>query len=292
MLAVPISRLLVNRGYDVTVVFCDDYSIYNEDIQSCKVYHKFSYSLSDCNNICKGMQYVIHSEGYRGNVGLDIFKSAEYFVKNTSMHINMLESARANNVEKYVFASSCGSLMSGFNAISSPSQVYGSWHKIIGESQCNYYTLLGMKIAIIRFGSVYGPYDTFDANTCSVVASAIRQLSDNNIDIATFWGDGTAIRDFIYADDCARGIVSALDYRECEPVEIGTCGGTSIKQLIDLICKLTKSVATIRWDAMKPTGEQVIIMNKYTHRNLGFTHIVSLEEGLSRTINWYIKRRI
>lgn len=291
MLAIPMLKSLASKGHEVTVAFSEDYSCYDRYISCKKVYHDFAYGLQDCVDLCKDMDNVLHSEGYRGNVGLDVFKSAEFFVKNTSMHINMLESARQNNIGKYVFASSCGSLMSGFNTVSSPSQVYGSWHKMIGEGQCQYYRdAFNMKISVVRFGSVYGPFDVFDENVCSVVASAIRQFCDKT-DVVTFWGDGSAIRDFVFSDDCVKGIVSSLGSDISTPIEIGVGKGVSIKDLVELVSRITNNDALVRWDVMRPVGEKSIVMDKCTQRDIGFLPQVTLEDGLSKTIEWYRTNR-
>lgn len=293
ILAVPMSRMLSESGYVVKVVFNDNHNKYDGDLTCSEVHHDFSYSLKDCVSICEGVDFVIHSEGYRGNVGLDVFSSAEFFVKNTSMHVSMLEAARQNKVEKYVFASSCGSISSDLKAAdisTMPSQVYGSWHKIIGESQCRYYAnSFGMNITVLRFGALYGPFDIFEESVSSVTASAIRQIC-SNAPVITFWGDGSAVRDFIYSCDCARGITKALHFNACgvKPIELGQGKGVEVKHLVDLIAKHENTSATIRWDGTLPTGEKSIVMDAYTSKKyLGFICTTTLEEGLDKTIEWY-----
>jgi GDP-L-fucose synthase len=108
------------------------------------------------------------------------------------------------------------------------------------------------------------------------------------------WGTGESIRDFIYVTDLAQGMVLALEkYATCDPINIGGGKPVKIKELVHLILKLTgHEQAAIKFSADKPLGPVVKISDLSKSREeLGFSAQVSLEEGLKRTIDWYLNNK-
>ena len=112
---------------------------------------------------------------------------------------------------------------------------------------------------------------------------------ESNAKEVSIWGDGTATREFIYAEDVTRALIMAAErYSKPEPVNIGTSIETTIKELVYMLCEMTGYKGSIKWDASKPTGFQRRCMDvNRACKEFGFKATTPLEEGLEETIEWY-----
>ena len=140
--------------------------------------------------------------------------------------------------------------------------------------------------------NLYGPRDNFDPGSSHVIPALTKKCFGavkNNEDEIVVWGTGKATREFLYVEDAAHGIVLATEkYNESEPVNIGAGFEISIKDLIELIAKLTGFKGKTRWDTSKPDGQPRRCVNtEKAFREFGFRAETAFEEGLSRTIEWY-----
>ena len=104
------------------------------------------------------------------------------------------------------------------------------------------------------------------------------------------WGDGSPTREFIYVDDAAEGIAAATEkYNGSEPVNIGSGNEISIKDLANLIARLTGFGGNLVFDTSKPNGQPRRGLDVSRAEKLfGFRAKMSFEEGLRRTIEWYL----
>jgi GDP-L-fucose synthase len=110
----------------------------------------------------------------------------------------------------------------------------------------------------------------------------------------TVWGTGKPTREFLYVEDAAEGILLAAEkYNKPDPINLGAGFEISIKDLVDLIAKLTGFEGNIIWDSAKPDGQprRMLDVTK-AEREFGFKSKTSLEEGLKKTIQWYISNQI
>ena len=103
------------------------------------------------------------------------------------------------------------------------------------------------------------------------------------------WGDGTPTREFLYVDDCARGLALAGErYDGAEPVNLGTGEEIAIGELAELIREETGFAGAIRWDTSQPNGQPRRRLDTTRARELfGFEAEVPLREGIARTVAWY-----
>jgi GDP-L-fucose synthase len=150
--------------------------------------------------------------------------------------------------------------------------------------------------------NLYGPRDNFDPESSHVIPALIKKCVDamsqpptSNLQPPpiTVWGTGKATREFLYVEDCAEAITLATErYNKPEPVNIGTGFEISIKDLVDLIAKLTGFKGEMIWDHSKPDGQPRRLLDTVrADREFGFKAKVNLEEGLKRTIEWYLLTR-
>lgn len=107
------------------------------------------------------------------------------------------------------------------------------------------------------------------------------------------WGDGSPTREFLYVADAARGIALATEcYDQSEPVNLGSAFEISIKDLAVMIARLTGFEGRIVWDTTQPNGQpRRKLDTSRAESAFGFKATMSFEEGLRRTIDWYVAER-
>ena len=123
-----------------------------------------------------------------------------------------------------------------------------------------------------------------------VVPSLIKRALDGENPL-TVWGDGSAVRDFIYADDVAKGMLLAMEKTRGEPINLGSGRGTSIKKLVGIITDNLEDKPEVVWDVSRPSGDKKRVMDISRARAIGFEPAVSIEEGVRRTMEWYRENR-
>src|SRR5260221_2827269 len=143
--------------------------------------------------------------------------------------------------------------------------------------------------------NLYGPRDNFDPASSHVIPAVIKKCVDGinqraaKIDV---WGSGKATREFLYVEDAADGILLAAEkYDGAEPVNLGAGFEISIHDLVHKIAAVTGFAGAIEWDATKPDGQpRRSLDTSRAERFFGFTARTGFEEGLRRTVEWYLAR--
>lgn len=172
-----------------------------------------------------------------------------------------------------------------------PDGIYG-WTKLLGEIQCrSYYESYGMKIAIVRPFNPYGPRESFDPKDSHVIPALIRKAVSREKPFVV-WGDGNQTRSFEYITDMVEGMILTIEKAtDANPINLGTPNDISIRELAELILKLSNYDITIFFDVTKPQGVRSRKADFSRAREiLGWSPKFSLEEGLTKTIKWYKKR--
>ena len=142
--------------------------------------------------------------------------------------------------------------------------------------------------------NLYGPNDNFRNNSSHVIAALVKKFYEGKIKKKKFvevWGDGKATRDFCYVDDAANGLIlAAKKYKKVEPLNLGSGKEISIKKLASLVKDKIGYVGKIKWLKNKPVGPKRRFLSiTKARREIGFKANTSIDEGLSKTINWYVK---
>ncbi len=140
--------------------------------------------------------------------------------------------------------------------------------------------------------NLYGPRDNFDLETSHVIPALIRkclEAKERSDPQVVLWGDGSPTREFLYVEDAARGILLAAErFNSDEPVNLGSGMEISIKELANLIRRLTGYEGEFVWDTSKPNGQPRRALDvSRAEKFFGFRAQVPFEEGLRRTIEWY-----
>jgi len=251
-----------------------------------------------CAEMVRGTQEVFHLAAVRGSVGIGLKCAADFFVKPLLMNTHMMEEARKAGVERYLFTSSVCVYAPAevfvedraWDGPPDPSDAYAGWAKRMGEMQvAAYREQYGWeKVAIVRPVNVYGPGDNFDPRTAQVIPALIARVHRGD-DPLKVWGDGSAVRDFLYAEDAGRGILLAMERYACGvPVNLGSGTGYSIREVVETILDVTGATPRVEWDTSKPTGEQYRVADvTRARKELAFEPKFTLREGIAETVKWY-----
>lgn len=146
---------------------------------------------------------------------------------------------------------------------------------------------------IIIPGNLYGEYDNFSSENSHVIPGIIRRMhKEINSEKFVCWGDGSPIRDFVYAGDVAKIIlkIATSSQKRFKLLNISSGKGISIKKLINLIKSKIKYKGTLVWDKTKPNGQKVKIFSTKQMKKLNINCDTKLSSGLSKTIKWYKKK--
>ncbi len=250
---------------------------------------------------------VIHLAAKVGGIGANRANPGTFFYENLMMGAQLMEAARQRGVGKLVAVGTiCAypkhtpvpfseeNLWNGYpEETNAP---YGLAKKMLLVQSQAYRQQFGFNSIYLLPVNLYGPRDNFDPASSHVIPALIKKCFDA-IDEGrpelVAWGTGSATREFLYVDDCARAIVLATEnYDRPEPVNIGAGSEISIKNLTMMIARLTGFRGIVQWDATKPDGQPRRCLDTSRARDaFGFTADTPFEDGLARTIDWYRSTR-
>jgi GDP-L-fucose synthase len=250
---------------------------------------------------------VIHLAAKVGGIGANRERPGEFFYDNLIMGIQLIEIARQRQIEKFVILGTIccypkftpvpfkeENLWDGYpEETNAP---YGLAKKMLLVQSQAYRAQYGFNSIFLMPVNLYGPSDNFDPKSSHVIPALIKKCFDaidNNSKEIVVWGTGNATREFLYVEDCAEGIILATErYDKSEPVNLGVGFEISIKDLVDLIARLTGFKGKIIWDTEKPDGQpRRSLDTQKAFKEFGFKAKTPFEEGLRKTIEWYREHR-
>jgi GDP-L-fucose synthase len=246
---------------------------------------------------------VIHLAAVVGGIGANRENPGRFFYENAIMGIQLIEQARLAGVDKLVAVGTVCSypkftpvpfreddLWNGYpEETNAP---YGLAKKMLLVQSQAYREQYGFNAIYLVPVNLYGPGDNFDPRSSHVIPALIKKCVDareSGADHIDVWGTGSASREFLYVDDAAEGIVLAAElYDGVEPVNLGVGQEVTIRELVELIARLTQFAGEVRWDTSKPDGQPRRALDTSRARErFGFEALTSFEEGLQRTVEWH-----
>lgn len=304
MIGIPTVQLLLKAGAKVKVVSMDSEAFASKVLPREVVFERRDLTdMDQCLKAVQGQDYVLNLVGIKGSVGIGQTKVASYFVPMIRFQTNLMEAAFLNRAERFLFV---GSICS-YPRSALPKHEDSMWDgmpmqndripglaKRMGEIQAEAYLLEHNWTAprIVRPANVFGPFDDFNPATAQVIPSLIARMTggENPMKI---WGDGTAVRDFIYSEDLAEWLLVALEKAPpCLPLNLGCGRPVTIKQLAEAIAATLPNPPGLEWDSSKPTGDPVRQLSvERAACEIGFKPKVSLEQGIRLTVDWYLKNK-
>jgi GDP-L-fucose synthase len=252
-------------------------------------------------------QVIIHLAAVVGGIGANRENAGRFFYENLIMGVELMEQARRDGVKKFVAVGTvCAypkftpvpfredDLWIGYpEETNAP---YGLAKKMLLVQAQAYRQQYGFNAIYLLPVNLYGPRDTFDPARSHVIPALIKKCVDaidSGAPRIEVWGTGSASREFLYVEDCARAIVlAARHYDGGEPVNLGAGREITIRDLVGLVARLTGFRGEIVWDPSKPDGQprRCLDVSRAEHE-FGFRATTDFEEGLRRTIQWHLELR-
>ena len=234
-----------------------------------------------------------------GGIQYNMAHSGSIFHDNLTAFMSVLGAAKDAGVGLFVVTSSacvyprqCSIPTpeeEGFKDRPDPSNEGYGWAKrmeeFLGEAYAHEF---GMKVRIGRPYNCYGPRDNFDPASSHVIPGLVHRVMSGENPLVV-WGDGSASRSFLYVTDFARGLMAVAEKSpQVQAINLGTDEEMPIGDLARIIVRLSGSSVRLEFDASKPAGQpRRKCDTRLAERLLGFRALVSLEDGLARTIEWY-----
>lgn len=257
----------------------------------------------NCVKVVKDIDLVIHLAAKVGGIGYNQQHPGQLFYDNAIMGIQLLEAARLEGVQKVVLLGTvCAypkytpvpfkeeNLWDGYpEETNAP---YGIAKKALLVQSQAYRAEYGFNSIFLLPVNLYGPRDEFDPERSHVIPALIKKMVDAKLarqKKVVVWGTGRASREFLYVEDAAEGILRAAElYNKPEPVNLGVGCEISIRDLVNLIARLTDFNGEIVWDTSKPDGQPRRSLDiSRAKMEFGWEAKMNFEEGIAKTIAWY-----
>lgn len=251
---------------------------------------------------------IIHLAALAGGIGANRARPADFFYINLMMGVQLMHEAWKRGVSKFVaIGTVCAypkftpipfkeeNLWEGYpEETNAP---YGLAKKMLLVQAQAYRQQYGFNAIYLLPVNLYGPKDNFNLETSHVIPALVRkciEAQERGEKEVFLWGDGSPTREFLYAGDAAVGILTAAEfYNGSEPVNIGSGQEISIKDLAELITRLTGYEGKLVWDTTKPNGQpRRALDTSRAAEYFGWRASVPFDEGLRQTIAWYRQSRV
>ncbi|MFN8050836.1 MAG: GDP-L-fucose synthase [Acidimicrobiales bacterium] len=250
---------------------------------------------------------VIHLAAKVGGIGANMERPADLYLDNLLMGTYVIDAARRLEVPKTVVI---GTICSYPKFTPVPFSEDSLWTGYPEETNAPYgvaklVQLVQLQANRAQYGqsgiylmptNLYGPGDKFNPAVSHVIPALIKKCVDAKESGAGYidvWGTGSASREFLFVDDAAEGIALATEhYDGIDPVNLGTDEERPIRELVPLIADLVGFDGEIRWDPSKPDGQPRRGVDTSRAAELfGFRAAIGFEDGLRRTVDWYLAHR-
>jgi GDP-L-fucose synthase len=254
-----------------------------------------------------GVAYVIHAAAVVGGIGANREHPGGFFYANAAMGIHLIHEAQLAGIRKLVVVGTVCSypkhtsvpfveedLWNGYpEETNAP---YGLAKKMLLVQAQAYHDEYGFDSAFVIPTNLYGPGDNFDYETSHVIPAIIRKCVDAQEaggDDVILWGSGRPTREFLFVDDAAEGIVLALEHVDDPvPINLGSATEISIRDLAQRIAGIVGFKGRFVWDEANPDGQpRRAVDGSKAREKLGWSPRVDLEEGLTRTVEWFREHR-
>jgi nucleoside-diphosphate-sugar epimerase len=244
---------------------------------------------------------VYHLAADMGGIGYITAFHAEIARNSAMINLHMLEAARLNAINRFLFSSSAcvypqylqkspdvTNLKEEDAYPAEPEEGYGT-EKLFMEGLCKYYYEdYGFETRVVRFHNVYGPLGTYEGGKEKAPAAICRKVSlTPDGDEIEVWGDGEQTRSFMHVDDCVEGIYRIMRSDYPHPLNLGTDELVTINQLVNLVAQAAEKRIVKRHDPSKPQGVRGRNSDNTKLRQvLAWEPQIPLAEGLVPTYRW------
>jgi GDP-L-fucose synthase len=251
-------------------------------------------------------EYVFLAAAKVGGIFANNTYPAEFLHDNLEIQTNVIHSAWKHGVRKLLFlGSSCiypkfapqpireESLLTG--ELEPTNEAYAV-AKIAGIKLCQaYHKQYGFRAISLMPTNLYGPGDNFDLQSSHVLPALLRKFHEAAAAGApevTVWGTGSPRREFLHVDDLAGAAVFLmLNYESPEILNVGTGEDLTIRELAEMIARVTRFQGRLVFDESKPDGTPRKILDVSRIHALGWKAKIALEPGIASTYQWFRTRQ-
>ena len=293
LIGIPLVRRFVAQGARVRIASLDDPARAHPQAEFIRTDLTH---LQHALDVCAGMDYVFNLLGVKGSPALAKSKPANNFVPTILFSLNLMEAARRQGVKGFLFTSSIAVYAPAdvfyeetvWKTFPSKNDWFPGWAKRTAELQAEAFRIqYGWdRISIVRPANVYGPFDNFIGENAMVIPTLIRKALQGDSPMV-IWGDGRVERDFIHADDVARGMLLTAERGAGQTINLGSGAGVSIRRLVEIILQHVEHPPEVVWDAARPTGDKKRILDIMRARAIGFEPAIPLDQGIQQVMAWY-----
>ncbi len=248
-------------------------------------------------------EYVFLAAAKVGGIGANSAALADFMYLNMTLEMNTIHAAWENGVKKLLFlGSSCiyprlapqpmreDCLLT--SALEPTNEAY-ALAKISGLKYCEYLNRqYGTDYISVMPTNLYGPNDNYHPEHSHVLPAMIRRFhkaKQQGLPEVTCWGDGSALREFLYVDDLAELCVFLMqNYSGNETVNAGTGKEITIKALAETIADIVGYRGQIHWDTTKPNGTPRKLLDVSKAASMGWTYKTELKEGIRLAYNDFL----
>jgi GDP-L-fucose synthase len=297
-LGVPLVQKLIERGARPRDIFIPRSDMFDLRYQKT------------CARVVRGRDIVIHLAANAGGIGWNRKHPGALFYDNAAMGILLMEEARISGVEKFVQIGTVCSypfrppripfqeddLWEGYPE--KTNAAYGIAKKALMVMGQAYREEYGFNVIFLLPANLYGPGDHFfEPEKSHVIPALVKKFvdaRDAGAEPVEVWGTGLhegvpVSREFLYVEDAAEAIVLATErYNGPEPVNLGSGQEVTIKDLVEMICRMSRYQGEVVRDPSRPDGQPRRCLDTSRAREaFGWAAATPLEEGLRKTIEWY-----
>lgn len=250
-------------------------------------------------------QYVFVAAAKVGGIHANNVYRAEFLYDNLMIQNNLIHFAYESGVKKLLFlGSSCiypklaeqplkeDYLLSGYLE---PTNEPYAIAKITGIKMCEAYRdQYGCNFISAMPTNLYGPNDNYHPENSHVLPALIRKFHEAKVSSTgqvEIWGDGTPMREFLYADDLANALVYLMEnYNEQQFVNVGFGSDVTIKELAETVAKVVGFDGGMKYDSSKPNGTPRKLMDSSRLFSTGWKPKTNLEEGIRLAYQDFLNR--
>jgi len=247
-------------------------------------------------------EYVFLAAARVGGIQSNIDHPAEFLYENLAIQNNVIHQSYLHGVKKLCFLGSsciyprdCAQPMKEEYLLSGPLEPTNEGYalaKIAGLKMVEFYRKqYGLPWISVMPCNLYGTNDSFDPLKSHVLSALVKNFVDAVDDerkSVTIWGTGTTRREFMHVDDAAEAFLFLMEqYDSARIINIGWGEDVSIKSLAALIAEKAGFQGNLIWDKSRPDGMPRKCMDVSRMRTLGYSPVITLEEGIENTITEY-----
>ncbi|MBN1438996.1 MAG: GDP-L-fucose synthase [Anaerolineales bacterium] len=253
-------------------------------------------------------EVIIHLAARVAGIGANQKYPAEFFYENMMMGTNIIHEAWKAGAKKVVAIGTVCSYPKEPKTIpfkedeiwdgypEETNAAYGLSKKMLIVQAQAYRQQYGFNTVVLLPVNLYGPRDNFNLETSHVIPAFIIKClaaKESGSPEVVMWGDGSPTREFLYIEDAARGILMAVErYDDSLPANLGSGQEIRIKDLVNKLAGILEYTGKITWDTSKPNGQPRRLLDvTRAKEKFGFSAEISFDEGLRRTVDWYLSAR-